>query len=136
MRQGINGGLERVVTVEKSELLSVLAKNRSEHAIEYAEAVAGYTVKVRERLRSALNRAESQASCTKDLDISLNAPISYDKEFERAIRMFEMDVGDQVELSITDFNEYIMNQWNWQRSFVVSNAEYSSALSTKAARMF
>ena len=132
MRNGKNGSLERVITVKRAALLTKLAENKKEHEKLYNEAVVGYRVAVKNKLSAELDRVSSSKDWLENLGISMVKPTSYLKEFDRAIAMFTMEVNDEVELSEEDFSQYVMNEWDWMRNWVVSNAGYSGQTFAKS----
>lgn len=56
--------------------------------------------------------------------IDLRYPESHTAEYNRAIRSVELNVYDKIELSESEFNQYVMNDWSWKNSFILSNSLY------------
>ena len=53
-------------------------------------------------------------------------PVSYADSYTRAIRMLELSVDDVIELEQDVFNQLVLDEWNWKRNFILSNATYKS----------
>lgn len=48
---------------------------------------------------------------------SLEYPRSHAEDYQKAIKMLELSVYDQVTLSLEEFNNYVMNDWKWIKPF-------------------
>jgi hypothetical protein len=59
-----------------------------------------------------------------DSSLGLQFPENHTKEYERAIRMMNASVYDEVKLSEHEFDSYVLNNWEWKNKFVVSNSLY------------
>ncbi len=56
--------------------------------------------------------------------INLSYPVSYTNEYHKAIRSVELSVYDNIQLNEQEFNQNVLNDWNWKSSFVNSNSAY------------
>jgi DNA polymerase II small subunit/DNA polymerase delta subunit B len=114
------------VKIRKEELLEALKKNRATHRKIFEEAQEGY----REEAIKLLDKALDDARKGKEIKtfIQLQAPIDQTKDYDRAIRMIEMSVEDVIEIDEKDFACYIMDDWDWKRQFLTTNAFYSKTL--------
>jgi hypothetical protein len=54
-------------------------------------------------------------------------PEDHSKDYDRAIRMVELSVYDNVELTEAQFESYVLNNWDWKQSFLASNAGYATS---------
>jgi hypothetical protein len=124
----MNQGME-VVRVKKSELLTTLRKNRTEHREVFEEALEGY----RKMAMAALEERIADAKKTKQIDLSfrLVQPVDQTKVYDRIIKMLEMSVDDEIELTQTEFANYVMDDWNWSGQFYASNSTYSPKAAQK-----
>ena len=57
--------------------------------------------------------------------LSLTTPIDNTEQYDKDIRMFEMEVEDIVELTTSEFNEYIHDDNPVTRNAKFSNMAYS-----------
>ena len=130
-------------TVKVAELLDILKKNRDEHMATYEEAVKEYTKKLSARLDEigdALKlRANALLASTDPLNtdfrqidtISLPVPEQHKADFDKVIRMMELNIEPTITLEEFEFNQYVMNEWAWQRQFLASTASYTNAASPR-----
>jgi len=133
MRQDEKTGL-KMVTVRRERLRSTLLENLEKHQRDYETATDNYK---RKRINLASDLVEAAQAFADDLSeetqvsnafsaLSMqDKPMSYAKEYERAMALAEWEVADEIELSVHDFNCYVLDDWKWQGSFrrsVMSNA--------------
>lgn len=117
----------RSVKVEKLELLGIVRDNKKKHVKEFDEAVKDYK-------KAALKIAKEHVELAKtgDLDsiVKIKAmpqrPSSYEKDYDRAIRMLELSVESVIELEEDIFNQLVLDEWSWKQSFVTAGALYKS----------
>ena len=79
------------VMVGKMDLLSTLKKNLKEHKKIYLEATEGYRVKVIEKLKDALDKAESGEEMITYINIP--EPVDNSKDYEGVIAMLKNECG-------------------------------------------
>lgn len=112
------------VRVNKSEILDVLKKNRETHRKIFLEALTGYRETAIKLLEEKLALARSGKRI--ELSFRLTQPMDQTSDYDRAIRMLEMSINQDIELSEHDFENYVMDNWDWKRQFLSSNSAYSS----------
>lgn len=110
------------VKVRKDELLKELEHNRSEHRSRFERAVAGYSDKVREELEKYLERVKH--GDVLEVRVSLPKPEDHSEDYDRAIKMVQMSVDENLELTEQEFAELVMDDWGWKRQFMTSTAYY------------
>lgn len=116
------------VKVNKSELLTTLRANLTEHQSIFEEALDGYKKKVIEILERKL--ADARAGKRIPEHISIPMPVNQSHEYKRTIRMLEMSVEDTVTLTAQEFDMYVMDRWQWKQNFLTSNSAYSAKAMT------
>ena len=113
------------VLLDRTELLEIVRANRAKHVADYREAVADYKKAVvnvaKENLALARTGQLADISRMKSLPPQ---PISYEDSYNRAIRMLELSVEDQIELEEQIFNQLVLDEWLWKHSFVAMNTSY------------
>lgn len=115
------------VNVNRVELLGILRKNKAQHREVFEEAVEGYRVKMIKYLETMLDDVKK---CKKvDHYIRLPLPEDQTKEYDRAIKMFEMSVDENVALDDLDFRQLVMDDWDWREKFINTNSMYSTKAS-------
>lgn len=127
MRLDRETGLKSV-KVDRLKLIFKLKKNRDVHMAEFDEAWEGYVRAVVQKAQDILVRAKGWAKDAKkplSFDSSPTPPESHVKDYNRAIALLEWEIKPEVELSINDFNCYVLDDWGWKRDFNVSKMSYS-----------
>lgn len=113
----------------------VLEKKRK----ELTEAVGNYTQDVQTQISRLETKVVEKEVLPNYLSVKalqfvvrldLNYPEDHTKDYERAIRMMQASIYDNVKLSAEDFSRYVLNDWEWRESFVTSNAGYVSRSQT------
>jgi len=57
-------------------------------------------------------------------------PMNQTPEYDQAIRMLEMSVEDEVELTAGEFSQFVMDRWHWKQQFSATNSAYIAAASS------
>ncbi|MBA4186706.1 MAG: hypothetical protein C0467_01685 [Planctomycetaceae bacterium] len=125
------GWEDREVKVRRDELLSVLRKNREQHIQDFKAACIGYREVALQRIeesfqeaREVVNRLKEGQTIAVGLRISMSAPVSYEKAYDQIIRMMEMSVDTEIELTASQFACFVMDDWEWKEEWASSNAQY------------
>ena len=113
-----------LITVDKKELLLTVKANRGRHREIFEEALQGYRKQAVELLEQRLDQLRRGSIIA--ITIHLPEPADHTKDYDRVIRMLEMDLRAQVELNEHDFAAYVMDDWQWKRQFLTSNSIYSA----------
>jgi hypothetical protein len=111
------------VKVNKTAVLAALQENREKHRSIFEEAVEGFREKAQRELDAAIERVRSGSLQT--VVVHLPRPVDHTKDYDREIKMLELSVDDEIVLSQSDFAAYVMDDWQWKREFITSNAGYS-----------
>ena len=117
----------RSVKVEKNELLGIVRDNKKKHVKEFDESVKDYK-------KAAIKVAKEHVELAKTGDLDQiskirampQRPSSYEKDYDRAIRMLELSVEDTIELEEDIFNQLVLDEWTWKNSFTASSALYKT----------
>jgi wobble nucleotide-excising tRNase len=117
----------RSVKVEKNELLGIVRENKKKHIKEFDESVKDYK-------KAAVKVAKEHVELAKTGDLDKiskirampQRPNSYEKDYDRAIRMLELSVEDTIELEEDVFNQLVLDEWTWKNSFVATGALYKT----------
>jgi len=118
------------ITVKKADLLAALRKNREEHRAIFEEALEGYRTQAIALLEDRLRMLHKGQPMS--VAFELPEPQDQTKDYDRVIRMMELSVEDEISLSEADFAQYVMDDWKWQRQFLVSNRGYSVRADTRS----
>lgn len=125
-------GLE-LILVKKQDLLKALKLNRDEHRSTFLEALDGYS---KEAIK-ALNERVEDAKRNKRISLTfrLVQPEDHTRDYDRVIRMLEMSVSEELEITQDQFANFVMDDWAWSRQFYASNSTYSSKAATKLSNL-
>ena len=110
------------VTVDKTEFVERVQKNRGRHRTVFERALDGY----RARMVAELERRIEDLRRGRRVDqyIGLPEPEDHTADYDRVLTMAEMSIHDTVELSQDEFAMYVMDQWRWKQDFTETTARY------------
>lgn len=110
------------VKVDKVELLNILKANRSTHFVAFQKAFEGY----RQECIRILEKNLESLRTNKNVVVHFyeQAPQDQTKNYDIVIKMLEMSVDSEVELSIQEFQNYVNDEWNWKQAWTTSNSKY------------
>ncbi|GAA3755093.1 hypothetical protein GCM10022240_05120 [Microbacterium kribbense] len=110
------------ITVRREDFVHAVEKNRNGHRAAFEEALEGYryrlTVELERRLRDV---AKGRAI---DLYFNLPEPQDHTDDYDRVLAMAQMSIDDEIELTEDEFGMYVMDQWDWKRSFAETTTLY------------
>lgn len=122
--------LDMKVKCDKNEVLATLRENRQKHSKIVEEARKGYVEKARKALTERMKELEKGKITP--LRFDLVVPLDYTKTYNTAILMLECHQDASIVLTATEFRNLIQDQWDWSRSFYVSNSAYSGTAAAVA----
>lgn len=117
----------RSVKLNKKDLLKIVLNNKEKHVKDYNESVEDYKA-------AALKVADEHVLLAKSGELNKiakikampAAPVSYEKEYDRAIRMLELSVEKEIEIEEDVFNQLVLDEWSWKHQFVASASLYKT----------
>ena len=127
------GLLMQNIVIKKAKLLNILKENRGKHEAIFEEALAGYRTKALELLEDRIKRLRKGEMIK--MIFQMQEPQNQCRDYDRIIRMLELSEGATVTLNEQDFAQYVQDDWNWKRSFLVSNSLYSATARQISAQM-
>ncbi len=112
------------VTVKKAELLESLRKNREAHRTTFLDAQKGY----REAVIKELDQMLADAREGKNIRKSVELPTPYDhtSDYDRVIKMLEMCVHDEIKITDSQFQQFVMDDWKWKQQFADVASGYTT----------
>lgn len=113
------------ITVDKSELLAVLKKNRDNHRDEYEKAFAGFQKAAEEWLNDQLKRLHKGKVIDRPI-FPHQVPQDHTEEYDQIIGMLEMDQSDTVPLNWSLYRQFVNDEWGWTADFTTTNSFYTS----------
>lgn len=117
----------RSVKIDKKKLLAIVRENKEKHINDYNESVEDFkalAVKITNANLELVNTGDlAKISRVKSIP---QAPVSHEKEYERAIRMLELSVEKEIEVAEDIFNQLVLDEWAWKNQFIASASLYKS----------
>lgn len=128
------------ITVNTEKLLEIVKENRHTHKNEYTEAYSVYRDKLLEEVRNKLFEAENdrrENRINPNFRTELIEPTEHLDEYDTVIGMLDLHIGELIELSMHDYQQYVQDKWTWKETFSITNSMYSDggAFSRKSTRV-
>lgn len=125
--QDFRRNVMNAVKINRLELLKIVRENKEKHIVDFNESVEDYKA-------AAIKLAESNMEKAKSGDLEKisqmkavpSKPVSYETNYNRAIRMLELSVEEIIEVEEDVFNQLVLDEWAWKNSFVASASLYKS----------
>jgi len=144
------------VVAKRDYVLQKLVENKAKHDVLYEAAVQTYwkLAKIQvgkieknfykdladyeKKIKKIFKNRKSQVRDKKDTlsiglynfcpndNLNLSYPENHSQDYELAIEMLKATVYDEIELSLTEFNWYVMNDWTWKTAFLRPFRDYSN----------
>jgi len=116
------------VRISRLKVLDTLKTNKELHRKEFEEAMTGWIEKTKEMVSKISVQLESDKASETELSIfnQFPKPLSFEKEYERAIKMIELDVRLELDISSNDFDRFFLDEWAWKNSFLSNTQIYKS----------
>jgi hypothetical protein len=108
----------------KGTLLKKIQENRDRHRKIFEEALEGYRKKVIEILEEKV--AALKANKRTELYIRLPEPQDRTKDYDRVIAMIKENLIEEIELTETEFAQYVLDDWQWKDEFLSVSNNYTA----------
>lgn len=110
--------------VRKDELLTILKENRTNHKATFDKAVKYYG----EELLRLLEQKLEEVKAGRKIAHALNLPVpeEHTGDYDRVIRMLEMSLDEELEMDEHQFDQYVNDIWDWQRSWASNTTAYTA----------
>ena len=116
----------KTVKVNKEELLSVVRENLEKHIAQFEESKEDYlkalTCVSEQNVKIANKRLKQSLTGKIDGELSWKQlppePVSFEAEYNRAIRMLEMSVETDLDVEAQVFNQLALDEWSWKNQFL------------------
>ena len=116
------------VNVKKTELLETLRVNCDHHREEFLVALECYRLEAIEVLEEAIDDAKKGKRIM--TATHLTEPMDMTREYKKVIKMLEMSVDEEIELTNTEFQNYVCDDWSWSGAASLSNSAYTAKWSS------
>jgi dsDNA-specific endonuclease/ATPase MutS2 len=114
------------IKVLKTTVLKTLKENKENHVKEYNEAVEGWVEKAKQKVQNILDQLNSNKAKETKIEVHLPKPVSFEKEYTKAISMLEFEVRDEIEISKHDFDRFFLDEWEWKDNFLTNTTFYKN----------
>jgi hypothetical protein len=112
----------RTITVNKLLLMATMSTNRDAHRATFEKALEVFRVKAIERFEQSI--ADVKAGKMPDRFLNLPWPEEHTQDYDRALQMLHWHQGDEIELTESEFTQYIQDDWGWRQSFASNTTAY------------
>lgn len=113
---------ERKVTVSRKLLIERIKENKAKHINEYKEAVKDYQEEANKKIAKL---KEDLAAGKTGLTFHMVQPVNSEEEYDKLVIQFEWETNKLVELSISEFNQYVHDDLPFAAMARMSNSTYS-----------
>lgn len=115
---------QRTFKVPKLKLLDTLRANRAKHVEKHQEAETKWREAVLNKMKENLAAMENGDEIDGLLYINLQRPVLHKKSYDDVIGMLELTTEDVIEISWSDYSQYINDEWNWAKEFAATASVY------------
>lgn len=116
-----------VVTIKREALLEILKSNRERHIENVKAAEHGRREQAKQQLRDLLIRLNHPYHFELPEHITFPQNVDNTSDYDRAIRMVELEVEEVITLQPYTFNQWVMDEWDWQPDFLRTATAYVGA---------
>ena len=97
----------------------------SERTVSFQDVTKAFA-KFSDYAVEALQAALLEAKTGRGIKLHFDLPVPHDHsaEYDRAIKMVEMSVDENLELTEPEFAQLVMDDWGWKQQFTASNSRY------------
>jgi hypothetical protein len=121
------------VRIKKEQLVQIVKKNRQEHREIFLKAQEKYREVAIALLDRQLKAAREGKPFMLAEFIHLVQPEDHSQDYDRALRMLELEVDDVVTLTMPEFANLVQDQWNWSRQWATNTSRYTDSPKFRAA---
>ena len=109
---------EKLITVNGGRALEQVKRNREKHEVEYILALEFYKKKLAAKLLQQLNKLkDSKDAFTVNLGKLATPPRNHLKDYDLHIDVMVWEQGELINLTLTEFNNIIRNNWDWSNDW-------------------
>lgn len=127
--------MPKSIYVRKEELLKKLEEKLKLHKIVYDESIKAFKKNYVNHLKKLIKKSDKNKF---ERYINLEQPTNHEDDYKTAIKMIKMSCRNEIELTNTEFNQYILNKWDWMPNFrmaYLANCSSSSCSSSSVSSM-
>jgi hypothetical protein len=110
------------VSIKKEDLVKALTSNKEEHIHTFKQAREAFQAAMVKELERRLE--DAMAGRAVDHIIHLSKPTHHEKDYDRVLKMLEMTDQDSITLTEKQFNQYVLDRWDWKGQWVGTTSCY------------
>jgi F0F1-type ATP synthase gamma subunit len=121
-----HGGHQIIITAKTDEVLKALKINREKHIAVYEEAKTAFFDAAAKLLEDTLQSVSEGKF--RSINVLLSKPTSYVKQYDTAIRMFELHLSagkETIELDHKQVDSLVHDDWDWTKGFNSTVGSYA-----------
>lgn len=111
----------RIIKIKKQDLIEQIEANQEAHVKDYEEAVIAYKNEAERQLKQQLKELKNGSL---DVKLKLISPVNKSDEYDKIITMFEWETREEVELTQSEFNEYVLDEASFALNAKFQNSTY------------
>lgn len=110
------------ITMKTSVLLATIVVNRKKHKETVDKVFDKYRKMAIEQFEKYIEKAKVGKKVTRYL--SLPEPKNHTKDYDLIISMLKAHVQEDIAISAEEYQNYVLDDWNWSHAFATSNSSY------------
>ena len=110
------------IQIKRNDLLKALKENRINHREIFEKSLVGYKKEAIKRLGNLLE--ELRRGVPVYIYWELPLPKDHTEDYDRVIRMMEMEIREVIEISESEFAQYVMDDWGWKKQWTETTNNY------------
>lgn len=107
----------QTVKIKRNELYNAVTKNLTQHKKDLHLAKKERRQKIVDRMNIEIAKILEDGDYQPPTNVSIVQVPDHSGDYQRVIRMVDMSVEDVIELTAREFDQYIMDNWNWKDIF-------------------
>ncbi|MBW8001740.1 MAG: hypothetical protein FVQ80_06920 [Planctomycetes bacterium] len=113
------------VEVGKSKLLETLKENRDKHQERFKKALEDWKLVVTHELQKSVQMALEGKEFRTHLE--LPKPSNHTPEYDSIIDQVDWHEDSLIDLSVSEFENFVRDDWSWKQSFLSGCSTYAFA---------
>jgi len=122
------GNLMNGVKLTKGELLENVKANLDKHNVDVAEALSLRRETIAKSFEKQLKEIEFDVDFQPKEHLSFPMPKDHSEDYKKAIRMIEMTTDEVIELTESQFDKLVMDNWGWKSDLIATSSVYGKKI--------
>lgn len=117
---------DKIFKFPKAKVLEKLKENAEIHKKEFKELLTKNTEHVKAEILKVA-QSEGYPDLSKVNEAIRAKPTDHSRDYERMISILQMTTQDEIELTGSEFERYIEDEWDWKDTFLSNKTMYGMA---------